>query len=281
MDVLQLLSVLARGDHDAKVALLFAIPDVQERGCLDRSGVDQLAGASLSHSLFVVNAPLSIAHHGDKRLTWRSYVVLDLLCCLFANKALANTSLQPLEGAERDALLRKNTEQSPLLRSQFRKKLAPLVDVQQTLQWSDWRDLARVDKDIQSLMDWDVLERQISKSRHEQQRDPHRSSPRSLASPSHREQSGRGENRHPNNGSDVDATTEPTTLPGAKKKKNGHVSSQLRRRVHLLSAQMESKFAASRALIAGDGLRRNPFETQFPGGSSSHAQMYWCQCTLS
>lgn len=232
---------------------------------------------------------------------------IDLLCCLFANRTLADTSPHPLRGAERDALLRNNTQQSPLLRSHFRKKLEPLVDENESLRWDDWLGHVQTDKEILMLMEWSECDRH-SDSPHQQHSHRKKSvhsqpsqSPSgvTLLSPIDRDllhaRSAKSRRHSTESFENPAASTTTATgwttvrSRGSKKKSNSSGSSESfkdgdQRCVSLLSKQMRKKFKISRAMIAGDALRRNPFEAQFPGGNASmnsHTQMYWCQCSIS
>lgn len=301
-----MLSVLARGEHADKAALLFAVPDVQERKLLDRDGINQLAGttgALARDACIFICVVISLL--SDLPTPARSCLFCvrmpDLLCCLFANKALASTSPHPLSGAERDAFLRNNAEQSPLLRSQFRKKLEPLAAGRGTLDWDSWLQLARTDSEILSLMEWDLLDRSKSavNGQHHRKKTMQYDSTALLSSVDYE-----GKKHHPRNGhgkarhSSSNGISSSVVSPAAVASPSTHAESKSRRsssssperadehrRVSLLSKPMKKKFQISRAMMADDGgLRRNPFETQFPAGHaamSSHSQMHWCQCTIS
>lgn len=234
---------------------------------------------------------------------------IDLLCCLFANRTLADTSPHPLRGAERDALLRNNTQQSPLLRSHFQKKLELLVTENQTLLWDNWLAHIQTDKEVLTLMEWSECDHH-SESPHQQHslrkksvhsQPSHSPSGVTLLSPIDRDllhARNAKSRRHstesfenPATGGTATTSTAWTTIRTRqlKKKLGSSGSSESlkevdQRRVSLLSKQMRKKFKISRAMIAGDALRRNPFEAQFPGANASmnsHSQMYWCQCSIS
>ncbi|TYZ65285.1 hypothetical protein PybrP1_013192 [[Pythium] brassicae (nom. inval.)] len=208
-----------------------------------------------------------------------------------SSQAVADTSPHPLCGAERDAFLRNNPAQSPLLRVQFRRKLEALAAERGTLDWDRWFEAARTDREILSLMDWDVFDRRNSAadtlSSHPHPPHPH-----------HRKQQHSGASTttllSPIEGGHYTKATRPPTLSnGSLSPETASTPSTLSaveraetwRSVSLLSKPMAQKFKVSRALIAGDGaLRRSPFEAQFPAGhaaTSSQTQMHWCQCAIS
>lgn len=183
------------------------------------------------------------------------------------------------------------------------------MDENQTLCWDDWLALVQTDKEILMLMEWSEGDRH-SESPHHQQHSHRKKSIHSqpsyspsgvtLLSPIDRDllhTKNAKSRRHSTEsfGNPAATTTGWTTVRArhSKKKSGSFASSESlkevdQRRVSLLSKQMQKKFKISRAMIAGDALRRNPFEVQFPGGGNgnassinSHSQMYWCQCSIS